>query len=1157
MKGCYTMKAKRILLLATLLVVLVGVASASEVSDETISADDSGINEVVAQDTTPATTTLQESISKEVKESKEITKESKNTKTASKTYDVNDFNTLHTALTSYEYDTISINIKSDITLTDDTILEENIKSLTINGNGKTINGNDTYQFLRINTDSNITIKNIKITNCNSINGSAIYSRGNLTITNSTLNNNYASDDGGAIYDYKGTLTITNSTLNNNRANDDGGTIYCFGTDLIIRNSTLENNKAKWYGGAICFLSDTRWFTTTHYAGGIPIGQTSTLVSRFGSFESTNNKYVNNLAGNGTTRSLGGAIYNIYSNESSIKNDLFDNNSAVRGGVIYNTGTGEISLTNSTFANNTAEEFGGAILNNNGTLSITKSILNNNYADLYGGAIRHYDGWLNITNSILNNNYAAELGGAIINEANLLITNSTINDNYANDSGGAIFNFGDNLTITECTLNSNIANHSGGAIYNGENLTITDSTINNNTANSEGGSISNEGNLIIYNCSLNNNKVTKEEGVGGAISSDTNITLKNSILINNKADYGGAINLGMGNGLITGNYFENNSAINGAAINNFAKLNITNNTFEINLATNKTETGIVNKGSNVIIKDNINDDKTPFKNTVYNSVNDTNITNNIFGNIRNTLITINTSNSTPIITNNITITATLTDEHGTKLANQKITLTIGNKTYNLTTNSNGEITQKYTTDNIGKQNITAKYSGTNQYNATSTTTSITVQDKVSTKITLTASNSTPIVNHTITITATLTDKDNKKLSNQNVTLNIAGKTYNLKTNANGVVTQSYTPTKVESQTITATYKGNNQYNTSTSSIKVTVKNKINTKTTATATNGIIGEKLTLKATVTDTANNKISEGNLIFKLNGVTIKDNGKLTGSSNPLRAKVTNGVATATITADLEMRNANKLTAHYIGTDMYNASASSAVKIQISQRNASIVVSSNVKTIKQRQVLTLTAKIYDTTNGKKSTNLTAHNDQFVYFKVNGITLKDSKGQMLKVKVVNGVASVNYTIPLGLSGVTDGKTMTPKNHTILAGFYNKNYQEDIRNTSTFQVERSNITITIANATVNNKTHKLSLTATIKDYLGNIVKGPNKCVIKINGVSLKNGTQPLYYYSTDGILNIKNINIPSYNKYTTIEIVTQDRLAYKSQRNTTKTIKVVN
>lgn len=330
----------------------------------------------------------------------------------------------------------------------------------------------------------------------------------------------------------------------------------------------------------------------------------------------------------------------------------------------------------------------------------------------------------------------------------------------------------------------------------------------------------------------------------------------------------------------------------------------------------------------------------------------------------------------------------------------------------------------------------------------------------------------------------------------------------------------------------------------------------TKSKIIPVNGIIGEKLTLKATVTDSNNNMVNEGNLIFKMNGITIKDNGKLVGSNNPLKVKVVNGIATATVTPDLTMRNANKLTASYIGTVNYNASKSNEVKINISQRNANIVVSSNVKIIKQGQVLTLKAQVYDTTGAKRSTNLVKYADEFVYFKVNGITLKDSNGKMLKVKIVNGTATAKYTVPLGLSGVTDGKSMTAKNHTILAGFYNKNYKENIRNTSSFQVERSNITITISNATINKKTHKLSLTATIKDYLGNIVAGPNKCVIKINGVSLKNGTQPMYYFSTNGILKLKDITIPAYNNYKTIEIVTQDRLAYKSQRNTTSTIKVI-
>lgn len=339
-------------------------------------------------------------------------------------------------------------------------------------------------------------------------------------------------------------------------------------------------------------------------------------------------------------------------------------------------------------------------------------------------------------------------------------------------------------------------------------------------------------------------------------------------------------------------------------------------------------------------------------------------------------------------------------------------------------------------------------------------------------------------------------------------------------------------------------------------KTATNDKNDTKTTVSATKSIIGENLELNAKVTDTNNKKVNEGYVLFKLNGITIKDNRKLTGSSNPLKVNVNNGTATTIVTADLSMRYAQNLTAVYSGSSTYEASRSNTAKAQIQQRNASIIVTSNVKTIKQGQKLILKAQIYDTTNNQKSTKLIPFDDEYVYFKVNGLTLKNTTGEVLKTKVINGVATTNYTIPLGLSGVTDAQTLTPKNHTILAGFYNKNYQENIRNTSTFQVERSPITINIDKVTIDNKNHKLSLNATIKDYLGNKVSGPNKCIVKINGVSLKNGTQAMYYYSTNGLLTIKNTPIPLQDKYTTLEIVTQDRLAYKSQRNTTTKFNII-
>ena len=333
-------------------------------------------------------------------------------------------------------------------------------------------------------------------------------------------------------------------------------------------------------------------------------------------------------------------------------------------------------------------------------------------------------------------------------------------------------------------------------------------------------------------------------------------------------------------------------------------------------------------------------------------------------------------------------------------------------------------------------------------------------------------------------------------------------------------------------------------------------KTPTKTTVTKNNGTIGETLELNAKVYDSNNKKVNEGYVLFKLNGLTLKDNKKLTGSNNPLKVNVIKGLATVNVTADLSMRYAQNLTAVYSGTNTYDSSRSNTAKVQIKQRDASIIVSSNVKTIKQGQKLTLKAQIYDITNNQKTTKLIPFDDEYVYFKVNGLTLKNSTGEVLKTKVTNGVAITNYTIPLGLSGVTDAQTLTPKNHTILAGFYNKNYQENIRNTSTFQVERSPITITIDNVTIDNKKHQLSLNTSIRDYLGNYVSGPNKCIIKINGVSLKNGTQAMYYYSTNGKLNIKNTPVPLQDKYNTLEVVTQDRLAYKSGRNTTNRFNII-
>ena len=81
--------------------------------------------------------------------------------------------------------------------------------------------------------------------------------GDLTIKNLTLEDGCADgdddseDDGGAIYNL-GTLTIENSVLQTNKSKGEGGAIYnAAGADLSISNqSTLDQNEATDSGGAI-------------------------------------------------------------------------------------------------------------------------------------------------------------------------------------------------------------------------------------------------------------------------------------------------------------------------------------------------------------------------------------------------------------------------------------------------------------------------------------------------------------------------------------------------------------------------------------------------------------------------------------------------------------------------------------------------------------------------------------------------------------------------------------------------------------------------------------------------------------------------------------------------------------------------------------------
>jgi LPXTG-site transpeptidase (sortase) family protein len=132
--------------------------------------------------------------------------------------------------------------------------------LTIDGlipNGMvTLDGDGTYRVLSVDTGAILWLADLHIYDgqATGADGGAILNNGTLYLNNSFLSQNYAGQNGGAIFNASGsTVEITNSTLEFNQSNMDGGGIYNEGT-LTVANSTLWENSANlamsYYGGGI-------------------------------------------------------------------------------------------------------------------------------------------------------------------------------------------------------------------------------------------------------------------------------------------------------------------------------------------------------------------------------------------------------------------------------------------------------------------------------------------------------------------------------------------------------------------------------------------------------------------------------------------------------------------------------------------------------------------------------------------------------------------------------------------------------------------------------------------------------------------------------------------------------------------------------------------
>ncbi|MBQ9390577.1 MAG: Cna B-type domain-containing protein, partial [Lachnospiraceae bacterium] len=413
----------------------------------------------------------------------------------------------------------------------------------------------------------------------------------LTIDgDTTIDKNYSSDDGGAIYIHNGTIVMNGGSISNNGTDNDSGAVKVTGNtefratnvdinnntaareeagamkifgDAYLTNCTLNNNDCAKEGGAISIVDGTTHITNCTFYG-------NNCTRKGGAIYSDSDLYIDGIEATGNSAKEGGGIY-------------ADDNIYIQGKIIIKNNTGRDKGDN--YYCDERLQLSGALDNasdicvqlDDGTGQVTEEysiyhgetdpsqfFTSDEGFDAYieEGEVYFGSSW-----SSLEDQFDDAASGTVID----------IGQHYSADDDDGPLTVDDKNIIVDLhgyTLNRNrTGSGAKGHVFrliNGATLTIRDSSGNNSG--------------IITGGYANN---------GGAVNMDDNSTLNiegGTIKGNSAGDDGGAIYAHSGTINISGGVIRGNNADNGAGIflegKNRAKLVMTGGIITENTASDE-------------------------------------------------------------------------------------------------------------------------------------------------------------------------------------------------------------------------------------------------------------------------------------------------------------------------------------------------------------------------------------------------------------------------------------------------------------------------------------------------------------------------------------------------------------------------------------------
>lgn len=394
-----------------------------------------------------------------------------------------------------------------------------------------LDGNASSRVLKLEGNFSLTLDNLVVTNGSAVDGGGIFvSGGELTLINSEVRQNNASNNGGGIFlNTLGTVTLASGEVSQNTAVAGGGGIYIMTGLLVQAGGVIQNNSAPTGGGIYANLPGATYVLNEGLVqqnsstaletggGGVYVAQGTVTMNggqisensgaRGGGIESANGKiFINGGVIRENQAQFGGGVYLSFpeafltQNGGEISHNV-SNSIEFGGGGVYGF-QGSMALTGGLISYNTAVADGGGINIRFGDLTITGGEIVHNQAGGQGGGIFVEEAELSITHLQLGNNAAVEGGGLYLDTlANLDLSQTAVYSNTASFNGGGLLLKGSAL-LTNATVSSNQAQINGGGLWlEAGSTTLNNVTVGENTAASGGGLFNNSAVVYLHNSLL--------------------------------------------------------------------------------------------------------------------------------------------------------------------------------------------------------------------------------------------------------------------------------------------------------------------------------------------------------------------------------------------------------------------------------------------------------------------------------------------------------------------------------------------------------------------------------------------------------------------------------------------------------------------------------